>query len=291
VLSALSRFLEYLKSAPRSVQIVAVLSAALVTGVFFVYKEKMAQGNSPIGPVPLKTSTTPIASGSAPVGTYDPANGHADPAQPSRSSSSIKDANDQMVAGSWHNQHSGFDDPKWQYIDRGDQTYTFVKYRYFNHSDRCLDIVRSEHGKTNEKWVFDPSPEQILHPIDTTTESSSGSIRTKQSHEPATNSMAELTDLLGSIFINDAKALGLPASTNSSAATLSRISGQLSGPQFCVNPHPGRFTWYWGPVSGCLQPMFRVFDDKCTHYQMFNHCTNTWDQQVYWTYCTAPHSQ
>jgi len=53
----------------------------------------------------------------------------------------------------------------------------------------------------------------------------------------------------------------------------------------CLNPHPGPFTWWWGPPSGCWVPMFRQFQDGCTHHQMFNSCGNFWDTNILWDRC------
>ncbi len=53
----------------------------------------------------------------------------------------------------------------------------------------------------------------------------------------------------------------------------------------CVNPHPGPFNWWWGPPSGCWVPMFRQFQDGCSHHQMFNSCGNYWDMNILWDRC------
>ena len=37
-------------------------------------------------------------------------------------------------------------------------------------------------------------------------------------------------------------------------------------------------------------PMYRQFQDGCTHYQIYNRCANAWDARIYWTTCQAgPH--
>lgn len=63
------------------------------------------------------------------------------------------------------------------------------------------------------------------------------------------------------------------------APRLLRVQGR------CWNPHPGAFSWWWGPPTGCWVPMFRQFADGCLHHQMFNSCANYWDASIYWDRC------
>ncbi len=53
----------------------------------------------------------------------------------------------------------------------------------------------------------------------------------------------------------------------------------------CVSPHPGAFSWWWGPPKGCWVPMMRQFQDGCLHHQMFNACGNYWDASIFWDRC------
>lgn len=53
----------------------------------------------------------------------------------------------------------------------------------------------------------------------------------------------------------------------------------------CLTPHPGPFRWWWGAPNGCWVPMFRQFQDGCTHHQMFNSCGNYWDMNIMWDRC------
>jgi len=59
----------------------------------------------------------------------------------------------------------------------------------------------------------------------------------------------------------------------------------------CINPHPGEFKYWWGtPTDKCNSPMYRQFQDGCTHYQIYNRCANAWDARIFWTTCQAgPH--
>jgi hypothetical protein len=62
----------------------------------------------------------------------------------------------------------------------------------------------------------------------------------------------------------------------------------------CINPHPGPFrSWYGArsPQNTCAVQFWRQWQEGCTHYQWFNTCNNTWDQDpygnaiVYWSCC------
>lgn len=57
----------------------------------------------------------------------------------------------------------------------------------------------------------------------------------------------------------------------------------------CLNPHPWPFRSWWGPANGCWAPMYRQWNDGCTHYQMYNACTGQWDVRISWTYCNPQH--
>lgn len=76
----------------------------------------------------------------------------------------------------------------------------------------------------------------------------------------------------------------------SSKAEVTSTSEQTPVQGGCLNPHPGQFRYWTGPpTDSCWSPVFRQFGDSCTHYQMFNHCTNVWDPAIHWTYCAAAH--
>jgi len=57
----------------------------------------------------------------------------------------------------------------------------------------------------------------------------------------------------------------------------------------CLSPHPWNFRSWWGPANGCWAPMYRQWNDGCTHYQMYNACTGQWDARIVWTYCNPQH--
>jgi len=156
----------------------------------------------------------------------------------------------QLQAPAWHNRHSGQDDPPWVYIDSGDQTENFIKYKFFRKSDGCVNVVRSQQGIPTDQWIVKPGPPPNLH-ADASPDSKHGA--------EATHSMMPVT---------------LPF-----IATL-HAAGQ------CLNPHPGAFESWWGrPEDDCWAPMYRRFADGCEHLQRYNRCANAWDQRIQWQKC------
>jgi len=63
------------------------------------------------------------------------------------------------------------------------------------------------------------------------------------------------------------------------------------GPGKCLDSHPGRFREQSQAVDRCTTKVFRYFDDGCSHYQLYNACSGTWDAwpngapRVYWERC------
>ncbi|HVW77460.1 MAG TPA: hypothetical protein VHB45_07595 [Alloacidobacterium sp.] len=53
--------------------------------------------------------------------------------------------------------------------------------------------------------------------------------------------------------------------------------------------HPWPFRSWWGPANGCWAPLYRQWNDSCTHYQMFNTCNGQWDPRIFWTFCNPNH--
>ena len=186
----------------------------------------------------------------------------------------------QQQAAAWHSTHSEDDDPAWVDITRVD-AHTYVKYRFFRHSDGCLEIKRSENGKLADKWILDPLPAHKQHVEDAENHIPAMPNRELEQVEKSALAISEneLSKQIRSI---------LPKTTTVYAAPQMMNPMQVpNGPQFCLNPHPGTFTWSWGAVNGCQQPQFRVFSDGCQHYQIFNVCAGVWEPQIYWTYCLA----
>jgi hypothetical protein len=59
----------------------------------------------------------------------------------------------------------------------------------------------------------------------------------------------------------------------------------------CLNPHPWPFQSWWGPANGCFAPLYRKWNDGCTHYQFYNSCNGQWDPRIFWTVCNPNHHQ
>jgi|SRR5438552_6205979 len=64
---------------------------------------------------------------------------------------------------------------------------------------------------------------------------------------------------------------------------------RVQGACWMNGPHPWQFGTWWGPANGCWAPLYRRWNDGCTHYQMFNTCNGQWDPQIYWTFCNPQH--
>lgn len=74
----------------------------------------------------------------------------------------------------------------------------------------------------------------------------------------------------------------------------SRVLGRprlLKAQAGCLNPHPWPFQSWWGSANGCFAPLYRKWNDGCTHYQMYNSCSGQWDPKIFWTYCNPNHHQ
>ena len=73
-------------------------------------------------------------------------------------------------------------------------------------------------------------------------------------------------------------------------ATVNEDHGHGEEQGYCLNPHPGQFVWWTGqPLDQCWIPIFRKFNDGCTHYQLQNRCNGEWNPAINWTYCNAQH--
>jgi hypothetical protein len=53
----------------------------------------------------------------------------------------------------------------------------------------------------------------------------------------------------------------------------------------CWNPHPGQFRSWYGQQNGCFVQVWRQWQDGCTHWQLFNSCSNYYDPNINWTCC------
>jgi hypothetical protein len=283
----LKDFFDYLKSAPLPVQLLGV--AILAVGIVVFSYSKFSSKATDITPTTQarnqKTQTPVISTGVAAPSDYS--DGTPD-LQNRNNNTPSPDAKLQTAAAVWHNAHSEQDNPEWKYVEQNRGTGSFLKYRYFSKSDGCLDIQRVENGgPLVEKWVTVSTPVSPLHvnnlagSIDPAGEPSPHSDTGKRTRE------IDQADLHYHLFtLPRVLAASVPVDRSDGSGA---PGGQVpTGPQFCQNPHPGQFTFYWGPVSGCRQPQFRNFSDGCSHYQIFNTCAGVWEPQIYWTQCRMP---
>ncbi len=129
-----------------------------------------------------------------------------------------------------------------------------IQVTYFS-SDHCVRVHRHHGSVTQDKWEKDFSP------ASSTTPSSTATVLDFNEQNPIPQGNGRLTW------------------ASFAQPRLKTVQGR------CLNPHPGPFRWWWGPANGCWVPMYRQFQDGCTHYQMFNSCTNFWDANISWTVC------
>ena len=130
--------------------------------------------------------------------------------------------------------------------------------QYFT-SDGCILVHRHRGNTETDEWL-----------PDATKGVQKGQV--KASAVLQASGVPDLTRLLAADEYHARKAYRQPQ--------LLRIQGGR-----CLNPHPGAFSWWWGPPNGCWVPMMRQFQDGCLHHQMFNSCGNYWDANVLWDRC------
>jgi hypothetical protein len=139
-------------------------------------------------------------------------------------------------------------------------------------SDGCLLVSRVENSFFGSRWIRDPEK----YPISSTASIPNGAIPAFQkSFEPK---------LRPAVYHTGEQQIELQ--------TLERAS---SGPRLqpvqggCMNPHPWSYNESWGPyINQCQQPVYRRWNDGCTHVQMYDHCANIWGPIV-WQFCAAYH--
>jgi hypothetical protein len=152
-------------------------------------------------------------------------------------------------------------------------------------SDGCVLVARvrlgvlSEPGQTRDfygsQWLKDPSKYSPLQPGAQATPRV-GAVRPIPEysavprlvpavyHAPEAQYRAELPEPLASLNLHEAQG-------------------------GCLNPHPWPFQETWGAyINQCQQPIYRRWNDGCTHVQLFDHCANVWGPVV-WQFCSANH--
>jgi hypothetical protein len=69
------------------------------------------------------------------------------------------------------------------------------------------------------------------------------------------------------------------------------VIAQANCQRGCLNPHPGDFKWWYGKRQGDWVEVWRQWPEGCTHVQMFNVQSRSWDSnpdgsaKVHWTCC------
>jgi hypothetical protein len=221
-----------------------------------------------------------ISSSDQPVqyvgGRSDPSHPGAQNDIPQNLEAAHKAAEDE-AAVKWHFTNLAVDNPPEIPIVADTDANNYLRYRYFGKSDKCVFIDRRENGVDTEQWARDPTYHK--HDIEAPNTSGVQHPRSAQAGSEAGKLIFGLLDKLTPTAL---------ASTESSDQRLAAPE-QGGGPEYCVNPHPGNFRYWWGPpIDQCNSPMYRQFDDGCTHYQVYNRCANAWDVRIFWTYCHPP---
>jgi hypothetical protein len=265
--------------------IVLTLSVGVPVGL------KIRETLQAVAPVSAGT-TSPIPSVGNQVQVVIDGGGYAggQPIDPPKGTKSTVDnepqALAQMSAARWHNTHSGRDDPPWIYIEDGDRSENFVKYKFYKRSDGCVNVVRSQQGIPTDQWIMNPLPPHKLH-VDSVSTRNSVAQTSAEDFSLRQRSHAHAMSGLGSqLGIQDFLApfrvrIGILV-----AKSINALAAPVAAAGQCLNPHPGTFEWWWGPpVDACWSPMYRRFPDGCVHLQMYNRCANAWDQRIQWQVC------
>jgi hypothetical protein len=174
------------------------------------------------------------------------------------------------VAWTWHHaDHSSEDGGNEKAITASDQNGidadpdNYVHSRYYSKTDKCVEILRREGGELlPSQWIKDRRyHKHDIHPVSSSLD--------QPTH-------TEVAEALAFVQLDD-------------LFPFQKLQMKPTQAQFCINPHPGNFRYWWGtPFDGCNSPMYRQFSDGCTHYQIYNRCANAWDPQIYWTFCHPP---
>jgi hypothetical protein len=156
---------------------------------------------------------------------------------------------------------------------------TEVHIHYFK-SDGCVQIVRyiPVINKGDGLWMFGPNPRTSEHTSNMSPLTPSGNL-----NPPHRSGILKPASYRPKINADDDKASPAVATNESQ---LSPVQGGR-----CLDPHPGKFSTRSQRVDQCAVQVWRTFSDGCTHYQLFNSCTGTWDvnsngtSHLFWTRC------
>ena len=150
-----------------------------------------------------------------------------------------------------------------------------IAYKFYGKTDKCVWVIRHENGIPITQFVKDPAyRDGIPQPLHSANHRSS----INSENIPARGGLLDA-------LIPSAAAAQLRFPSGGDESHLQPVQAG------CANPHPGPFSWWWGPPQDqCWSPMYRQWKDGCTHYQMFNRCANAWDGRIIWTACNPNHS-
>ncbi|HWW14727.1 MAG TPA: hypothetical protein VN310_08715 [Candidatus Dormibacteraeota bacterium] len=205
-------------------------------------------------------------------GLSDPGNPHADNNNPQNKEAAHQAAEYDRANG-YHFDHVNDENPPEQSIGTDINADNYLHYRYFEKTDKCIWINRRQAGVNHKQWIKDPL--NHLHDVD---------IHESVELERSSKLLAESSAARSSELFPDL----IPAASAQSAIPSESLLEPVQA-NFCVNPHPGTFTYWWGqPIDACNSPMYRKFTDGCTHYQIYNRCANSWDGRIFWTFCHPP---
>jgi hypothetical protein len=177
----------------------------------------------------------------------------------------------------WHQKHpedpqSPEKEPQWQVVSR--DSHNYVLMRFYGATDRCLVVRRMVQDRVMDlQWLKDPGFKDgrpLTSPV-------------ADLRRGGRRSLAALSGPMGASLAFLAPPYGSLAHDPAPSPALKPEAVQ----GLCANPHPGNFTWWWGPPADqCWSPMYRRFGDGCTHYQLYNRCANAWDGRIFWVACT-----
>ena len=274
--TAIAGLIEIIGNLPRWFQALVVVGVLAGAGWLLYLRFKP----SPVQPVTQTPPGTKVISTANSAGDKDPyfsRTGQPSLDHPTATDLQTMEANHKSaedgLASSYHQAHETEDDPPIVKLGDSSDPQNSLYYKYYEKTDKCLYINRTEGGTHWIQWVLDP--QYHLHDLDTQQHArnetgASEADRITRPHAPGL-----FDHLLQQVVLADSTP---PAAT-----------GDPVQAGFCVNPHPGQFRYWWGPpVDQCNSPMYRQFGDGCTHFQIFNRCSNAWNAQINWVTCNPP---
>jgi hypothetical protein len=256
-----NRFFELVMRLPAAAQFFVVLAALCIAGylLYLKYIPYNSRNSAPIAPA---STVGDYSKGGTfdPKAKFDRGGAKNDSANPQNVEAQDKSEED-IAANNWHTENRSSDDPPEEAITDLDND-NYLHYRYYAKTDKCVYVIRVEGGKRYHQWIRDPQYHN--HDI----------------HAPSGSLTLSPESMFATLRFAPAGTWTLP---------VDQLQATPVQSQFCVNPHPGNFTYYWGPpLDPCNSPMYRQFADGCVHYQVYNRCANVWNPQIFWTYCHPP---